>query len=404
MTVVKPFSAWRYDLEKVGNPADVIVPPYDVITEKERDQMMAANEFNFANIILAQGDEKHQKAARLLKKWQDSGVLIHDPIEAVYFYQQDFQLNSFELFCQKVPSKLSRYGFFATVKVEEYKEKIILPHEKTFAKYKADRYELTDETKGNMEPIFLGYDSDFFSGKQFESAVKDAELLYDYEDNFGVKHKLWSVTNEKTISDLRAKLSQEKLYILDGHHRYETALKYYQDHPSDKTQYVLANICAFKQEGTVILPTHRLVQGGPKFNGEKFLSNLKNRFNFTPVDSLKELESRLMDSENVAFGLRMGKDQQLTFLELKEKSSELDLDYLHENIIPDSVDAKISYVRSIPEFEDLMSQGEHHFGFLVRPNTYDDVVKKALHQEVMPHKSTFFYPKIPSGLVIHGFS
>ncbi|MBK9294326.1 MAG: DUF1015 domain-containing protein [Oligoflexia bacterium] len=408
MAVVKPFKAWRYNLSnKVKDLSRVVVPPYDVITPEELKEMKALSQFNFSQVILAEGENKHKKAAEFFLNLQSQEVLIRDNTPCFYFYKQDFSLSNYEQFCQDVDKNLSRYGFFAVVQVEDYKNKVVLPHEKTFAKYKQDRYELMTQAQGNMEPVFLGYDSSDFTDSEFEQIVSDLKPLYDYTDRYKVHHTLWGVDNKVIIEKVEAKLKNQKLYILDGHHRYETALKFYQDNPQENTKYVLANVCAFKQKGTVILPTHRLL----KFNSanEKALFNKRCEEFFTleNVDSLSQLEEKLKLESAVAFGIKFSGNKGYLFAKLKDKKGAkksvdfLDLDFLHESFLKEEF--KPYYVRSIPEFDQLLKENKYDVGFLVRPNTYDDVVGKALHQKVMPHKSTFFFPKIPSGLVVHSF-
>lgn len=408
MATVKPFKAWRFDSSKINHLENVIVPPYDVISEKELAEMDKLSPFNFSKVILAKGDKKHLRAAELFKSWQKEEVLIQDKTPGFYLYKQEFNLDRFELFCQKITDghALVRYGFFAKVQVEDYANGVILPHEKTFAKYKADRYELMEAAQGNMEPVFLGYDSNFLTGEDFEKAVTNLKPVYFYEDRSGVQHKLWYVSAADVCSKIEKALQKEKLYILDGHHRYETALKFHQDHGGERTKYVLANVCAFNQPGTVILPTHRLLKDLPDFSKDRFIDLLKKNFDVNQVVSLGELETKLKGSKKVGFGLRFGGDKSMFFAELKKDPGILDLDYLHETLFKEIGGGKefaTFYVKSIPEFQERLDHNEYEVGFLVRPNTYDDVIKKASHQEVMPHKSTFFYPKIPSGLVIHQF-
>ncbi len=410
MAVVKPFKAWRYDRDKSPHLEDVIVPPYDVISEKERDALQKSNRHNFSKIILAQGENKHYSAALILNEWKNQEILIQDENPGFYFYRQEFRLGKFEMFCQKIQAPPSgvmvRYGVFARVQVEDYKNNVIFPHEKTFAKHKADRYELMEASQGNMEPVFLGYDSPFLSGDDFEKMIRSGKLLYDYEDHYGVKHKLWYLSDEETCGKVSEHLKSEKLYILDGHHRYETALKFYQDHPSEETKYVLADVCAFKQPGMVILPTHRLVSGIKDFSPENVIAKLAEDFNFAEVKDLSALEARLKASTHVAFGMTFSVNEKMYFVELKSAQKVLDLDFLHGTLFTPSVlgeELQINYVKNIPEFLDNMKSGKHQIGFLVRPNTYEDIVEKAAQHQVMPHKSTFFYPKIPSGLVINKF-
>jgi uncharacterized protein (DUF1015 family) len=418
MAVVKAFRAWRYDLKKVKSLAQVVVPPYDVISPSELKKMKTESSWNFSHVILAEGENKHEKAAKNFKDWQTEKVLVQEESPCLYFYQQTFALDRYELFCQDIPpasmknGRLSRTGIFCRVGLEDYANKVILPHEKTFAGPKADRYQLMEEAQGNMEPVFLGYDSPRFSGEEFEKIVAHKEPLYAYTDNAGVEHKLWNISNAGVLAEVEKTLAGQKFYILDGHHRYETALKFFKDHgggnPSQR--YVLANICSFKQPGTVILPTHRLVNNLKNFSPADFMSTFENDFEMAGVSSLNDLETQLKLSPTTAFGILFEGDSSYKLMRLKRTSSlmklaKLDLELLHETILEKlgASEDDIAYVKSIPEVEDRVKKGEFQMGFLVRPSTCDEVMSVANRFAVMPHKSTFFYPKIPSGLVINKF-
>ncbi|MDZ4678145.1 MAG: DUF1015 domain-containing protein [Oligoflexia bacterium] len=418
MAVVKPFQAWRYDTQKVGSLAKVVVPPYDVISPVELKNMKQMSSWNFSHVILAEGENKHQKASENVKQWMEQGALIQDQKPSLYFYKQEFKLDRYELFCQDIPpasmknGTLSRTGIFCRVGLEDYENKVILPHEKTFAGPKADRYQLMESAQGNMEPVFLGYDSPRFSGDEFEKIVAGKEPLYSFTDNMGVEHKLWNITDVEIIKDVEKTLGNQKFYILDGHHRYETALKFFKDHQGEKEsqKYVLANICSFKQPGTVILPTHRLVKGLKNFSKDSFLSTFEQDFEITPVATLGDIETQLKLSPTTAFGVMLS-DGGYHLMRLKRtsdllKSGKLDLELLHENILElmgSPKEEDIAYVKSISEFEDRLKKSEFQVGFLVRPTTCDDVMAVAHKFGKMPHKSTFFYPKIPSGLIINKF-
>lgn len=406
MAVVKPFKAWRYNLDLNLDLSKVVVPPYDVITPDELSEMQKLDAHNFSQVILAEGEQKHKKAAQLFEKWQKEKTLIRDGEPCFYFYKQKFELSDYELFCQDTAKKLERYGFFAVVQVEDYSNNVILPHEKTFAKYKQDRYELMTEAQGNMEPVFLGYDSAAFTDGEFEQIVKSGEEIYNYTDRYSVHHQLWKVSKSDITGQIESKLKNEKLYILDGHHRYETALKFYQDHKAENTKYVLANVCAFKQKGTIILPTHRLLKFDSQFSENDFNALCNKFFHLQNVANLKLLEEKLKNEKAIAFGIKHSGAPGYVFAKIKEEflnenTGKLDLDFLHESFLTEKL--KPYYVRSIPEFDKLLNTKQFDVGFLVRPNTYDDVVGKASQKQVMPHKSTFFFPKIPSGLVVHSF-
>ena len=422
MAVVKPFKGFRYNQTKIKKLEDVVVPPYDVISPSELVEMKAKSSYNYSNLILSGDSAIYKKAADLLQNWREEKVLIQDVRPCLYFYKQTFKLDRHELFCQIVPDSvkkggtLSRTGIFSRVGLEDYTSKIILPHEKTFAVHKADRYKLMEATMGNMEPVFLGYDSDRFSGDEFEKITLAKAPVAHYSDCFGVEHKLWSIDDTLVHETVEKTLSGLKFYILDGHHRYETALQFYKDHQSSDARlshrYVLADICSFRQPGTIILPTHRLISGIVPHTIERTLEALSTDFEISKVVNFKEVEEAMSATQGTVFGVRLAGDTSYLVMKLKKdsgfkKQGELDLDILHEIALPKfqtiGAELNINYVKAIQEWESRLNTDEFQIGFLIKPTTSDEVMKVAQESRKMPHKSTFFYPKIPSGLVINIF-
>jgi uncharacterized protein (DUF1015 family) len=417
MAVVRPFAGWRYSRARFANLADVVVPPYDVISEQQLAKLKKRNSHNFSNVILNEGEKKHEKAAELFSQWKQDGSLVHDTKPELYFYKQTFKLKPHELFCQNVPagvrkgSSLNRTGILCRVGLEDYSAKVILPHEKTFSGPKADRYELMTAAQGNMEPVFLGYDSPRFSGEEFEKICLGKKPEYDFTDDGGVAHQLWLIDDLKVHDEVAKVLDGKKFYILDGHHRYETALQFYKDHQKTGARldhrFVLANICSFKQPGTVILPTHRALRL-ENFNAPKWLAAQKNKCTVKEDLTLAQLEELMIASRSPAFGVRFNGSDRYAFLQINyAPHDKLDLEVLHQEILPELAPGKksedIAYIKDITEFEEKISSGELTLGFLVKPSTTAEVMTTAENGKVMPHKSTFFYPKIPSGLVINTF-
>ncbi len=432
MSVVKPFSAWHYNTHKFKNLSEVVAPPYDVISAEELAEMKKKSPYHYTRVILPEGENKHIQAAELLRTWQREEILVQDKKPALYFYRQTFNLTPAERFCQSVPGHsvatqghfipmkwhdsffvsgasqpLSRTSIFARIGLEDYSAKIILPHEKTFSGPKADRYKLMESTQGNMEPVFLGYDSPRFSGDEFEKIILSQKPTEKFIDDAGVSHELWAITDEKVIAEVEKVLGPKKFYILDGHHRYETALKFYHDHQAKDARldhrYVLAAICSFRQPGTVILPTHRALKVGEVDKAKKNLMGLG--WEWSEVSDRKILEEKLMGSKVTCFGLKIPRNEKYVFLKAPKDLEKLDLDVLHDLVLPVfDKDPQLDYIKDLDELEAKVDQGIYQIGFLVRPSTVDEVMSVAEHGSVMPHKSTFFYPKIPSGFVINTFS
>jgi len=427
MAVIKSFQAWRYNSAKFSHLEELVVPPYDVISPKELEEMQRRNKHNYSNIILNQSSDKYQAAANLLNQWCEKEDLVQDEKLCLYFYRQTFKLKPTELFCQNVPDSvkrggaLSRIGFFTAVGLEDYSAKVILPHEKTFSSHKDDRYKLMQACQGNMEPVFLGFDSEEFNGASIEKFVSGRKATVSYKDDSGVLHEMWAVSDAPVVQEVETALLQSQLFILDGHHRYETALKFYNDHKNKDARlshrYVLANVCAFRQPGVVILPTHRALKKVKVTGLHEISSQLGEFFEAAEMRSWQEVEGALMNVGFPSFGLVL---QGGKFAVLKGKPSlerltlntgfsksyeQLDLVILHEFVLKQlgAQEEDIDYIKDIDQVIQGAGQNLWPVSFLVRPNAYQDVMGVARRGEKMPHKSTFFYPKIPSGLVVRRF-
>jgi uncharacterized protein (DUF1015 family) len=408
MAVVKPFAGWHYNQEKFSELEKIIAPPYDVISEKELARMKAESKYNYTNIILPEGEDKHSRSAELFKLWQKEKILVKDSKPTLYFYRQTFSLTPLELFCQNVSDeRISRVSLFCVVGLEEYSSRIILPHEKTFSGPKADRYKLMDTTQGNMEPVFLGYDSPRFAGDEFSKIILTLKPNFSYTDDANVLHEVWSITDSKVHLAVEKVLGPLKFYILDGHHRYETALKYYLEHQKSDAKaghrYVLAAICSFRQPGAIILPTHRALRNGDAAKAKNLLT--ERGWTWNHASTLSELEKNLKESKSTAFGIKLKDIKGYGFLKSPSPRTRLDLEVLHEDVLSFfAEDPKLEYIKDISELESKVDEGLFIAGFLLKPSTTDEVMAVAEKNSVMPHKSTFFYPKIPSGLVINTFN
>jgi len=411
MAKVAPFAGWRYNVEKFAALADVVVPPYDVISAEELARLQNKNPYNFSRIILPEGENKHRNAAELFRRWQQEKVFVQDSSPRFYFYRQKFHLLPHELFCQNLDGKteLSRTGIFCRVGVEDYTSRVILPHERTFSGPKADRYLLMDAARGNMEPVFLGYDSLDFSGDEFSRAVGALKPDMSFRDSGGVTHELWALADGQIQGAVAASMKNLKFYILDGHHRYETALKFYKDRGGASAAYVLADVCSLKQIGAVILPTHRALKGIPDLNAASLATKLSRHGVFHQNLSLAQLEEKMRKTQAPTFGFRFASGNYSLMVCGSRSGAQLDLEILHGEILPALNGGKpleeeqIGYFKDIRELEEQISQGRFQLEILVKPSSTNEVMETAEQGKVMPHKSTFFYPKIPSGLVVNLF-
>lgn len=428
MADIIPFKGLRYNPELVSNLASVVTPPYDIIDESAQARYYAENPVNVIRLELglmypqdSSSNNRYTRAAQYLEKWQDNQTLLAEDKAALYLYQQEFTFRG---------EKIVRTGFVCGLKLEPYEMGNILPHEETLSKPKADRLQLMRATKSNFSSIFGLYsDEKKDVDKLLLSEVKGHSPDIDIIDESGETHRIWVIKNAKAIEQVKSLLAARPVYIADGHHRYETALEYYQEMKEQSIQghdYVMATLVNVFDAGLVVLPTHRLVGNIIGFKLDAFMNRLADLFKIEPHNDnnigafMQELESKA-EKEKV-FGLYSGKD--LYFLEFKhpEMVSELlpdnksvaweNLDVaLLDNIILDQLlgideqkrrgQENLAYTRSEEWLMEQINNRNYQLGFLLNPTRVDEIVAVAEARDKMPQKSTYFYPKLITGLILN---
>jgi uncharacterized protein (DUF1015 family) len=355
---VKPFRAVRYDERRGGPLDDLVAPPYDVLSAEERARYLAKSPYNVVHLTLP---EDEAEAARLWLQWQSDGVLAREEHPAFWWLMQDF--------AGPDGVKRSREGLVCALRVEPYSERIVLPHERTHAAPKEGRLRLLRALRAHVEPIFLLYEGSLAGpgGKP----VMDVELD-------GVRNRLW-----RGEGNPPAALADARLLIADGHHRYETAVAFHQEDGLEGSAWQLVVIVPTDQEGLTIFPTHRvakqLKRTGPPSVGE---------VPGGPAEALRELASLPPDRSAVA--LYQGTSTSV----VQGEQGELDA-ALVERLGAHG----ISYTPRADEAIAAVRSGEAEAAFLMRPPTLQQVREVAERGETMPQKSTYFFPKLPSGLL-----
>ncbi len=377
MVEIKPFKAYRYNKQKI-DPQNVIVPPYDVIDSSMKADLKNRSEFNFVNIIL---NESHGNAKELLHKWIEENILVQDKEDSIYIYQQEFKLNN---------KTFKRTGFACLLKIEELGNNI-LPHEETFEKHIEDRLSLMEKTHSNLELIFMVYRD---KKREIDSLIipiaeKTEELKF--VDNDNCTHRICKVSNQDIINNIAALMQNKKLFIADGHHRYKTALRY-----SKKYGYghIMATLVNSDNEGMVILPTNRVVE-------EKIdINDFTKYFNIKPTNALSFGNNSFIAATNEGKYL----------MELKQANNiDLDVEILHKLVfekilkIPkeEQKPPKINFFKGNKATLDAIN--ENNTAFFVNPPSLDKVYEIASSHKLLPQKSTYFYPKMFSGLLINKF-
>ena len=434
MPEINAFRGIRYDLGHVGSLSDVVAPPYDVIDEGLQERLYKAHPCNVIRLILnraEEGDEadsKYDRAARYLKNWLREGSLSTEPDPAIYVYHQVFEYEDVEYV---------RRGFMSRMRLEPFGTGKVFPHEQTHSAAKADRLKLTRATRANLSQIFGIYsDPDNSAQSILEEAIRGVAPL-EASDHLGVIHRIWPMTDVNIITQVSSLMAPRPLYIADGHHRYETALNYRAETSelenlasSDGKNFVLTMCISMDDPGMIVLPTHRLFRGLPKLTSEQLAARLQGHFSIE-IWGEGQLEAAGNVWEKIAIeddqgqiGLFCPLDNKWLLASINEggiaalaasKSEQsedwrgLGVSILHHLILEQLLETaeypKPTYVHLVEELVAELSAptGEEPYDLaaLVMPATLDHIRAISEHGERMPAKSTYFYPKLLSGLVIN---
>ncbi|MDD2890538.1 MAG: DUF1015 domain-containing protein [bacterium] len=411
MAQIKPFKGIRYNKEKV-KPADVVTQPYDKITPAMQADYYNKNPYNIVKLILNKEKDPYTDAKKHLNEWLQNDILTpQDNNPCIYPYFQEYTT-------PKGGTK-TRKGFIALLKLEDFSTKIVLPHERTLSGPKEDRLKLLRATEANMEQIFLLYpDSENSIMKLIDGNIKNTTPLIDVRESYekDVTHKVWKIDNQDVIAKIQKLMDPKSLLIADGHHRYETSLNYMKENPNAK--FIMATFIAIEDPGLLILPTHRAMYG---IKAENFIEKAKEFFTVKECANKENLISELDKAKAHSYGLYNGK---FYFLTLKDESiiekfvekdrtdeyRKLDVTVLHSLIIEkmlgiskEAVARKenIEYLRGLEDGIKGIDNKKYSLFFILNPTKMKEVSLIANKQETMPQKSTDFYPKLISGLVIN---
>jgi uncharacterized protein (DUF1015 family) len=372
---VQPFRAVRYDERRTGPVGRLVAPPYDVITAEERERYLERDPHNVARLIVP---ESPDEAARLYRAWRSEGILVDEPEPALWWLREDYDGPD--------GARHSREGFFGIVRLEPYERGIVRPHERTYEAAKRSQLELLRAVRANLSPIMLLYDDPGQRPRQALAPLAEGAPVFEATDESS-STQLWRITEPAAIAEAEAALADRSLVIADGHHRYETALRFAEEDGSPEARFMMAVFANTVGEGLIIFPTHRVVRELPELNG---------RFRVTPVaGGTQEALARLaeIDHEHPAF-LVYRRDGAA----LVEAPGETTLDTVAlEQLGIESP----RYTPRADEAVALVDAGEADAAFLLRPPTIDQVRAVAEAGETMPQKSTYFYPKLLSGLLFH---
>lgn len=424
MVMLRPFQALRYDPIHAGSMRDVIAPPYDVISEPERDVLYDRNPHNVVRLILNRDADRYGSSAAFLDDWKRAGVLARDPKPALYYYEEEFALAD--------GSRHARRGVLSTVKIEPFSAGVIRPHERTFARAKKDRMALLRACRTNLSPIFglFAESPDILQPLRTAVATRDADV--ELIDHNGWRHRLWIVDDSEAITATVAALAPQTVFIADGHHRYETALEYRDavnaegSYPADAPHnFILMYLTSMQEPGLLVLPTHRVLGAGVSIDPATLQNQLDTAFTSRTFrrDELPALHAYLADAlEEARFALALRGREEIVALGLRDRTvldryaaevtptvRKLDVTVLDAVVLKgllgiDTVAAEqagdLSYTHDDVDALAAVDRGAAA-AFLMNAPRLASVAEVCLAGEVMPQKSTYFFPKLASGLVFH---
>jgi uncharacterized protein (DUF1015 family) len=413
---IEPLRALHYDLEKTGGLQDVVAPPYDVIDADQRAELEARSPYNVVRVDLPQGDDPYQEAAKTLEGWRADGAVVQDQEPALWALEQDYTGPDGQT--------RTRHGCLARVRVEEYGPGRIRPHERTHPGPKEDRLRLTRATKANLSPIFSLFSDPANAAWRALEPVTAAAPWGEATDEDGTVNRLWRVTDPQAIAAVQQTLKDVELLIADGHHRYETSRTYADEVGGEGDhRYVLMCLVALQDPGLTVFPTHRLVRGLTSEQQEALAAAIRRDF------EVEELESTdaLAPDEAPAGVVKIGyidshlkrplvltlKDQAIADAALPDHAEpyrRLDAAVLEALILKGALGMSdedidhlngLGYARDTAQALQYIETDEYDAAFLLPPIPVEQVQEVAAAGESMPPKSTYFFPKVPTGLVFN---
>jgi uncharacterized protein (DUF1015 family) len=411
MARIKPFQPYRYSSE-AGKIDELVTQPYDKISPKMQERYLALSPYNLVRIILGQRfdsdsatENVYTRSAKYLQDWIDRGILKKDVEPGAYGYFQQFDIPGSS-------ESLTRKGFIALGAVEDYSGGIVHRHEQTLSGPKKDRRQLLEHTRAHFGQIFMLYpDPECRVDAILDEVAKDGATV-TVTDEYGVIHSLFRISDPAKINELQSLMADKKLVIADGHHRYETALAFRDDHPElPAAQWVMMTFVNMHSPGLRILATHRVLTGLKDFDPEKFLDKAKQNFEnrrFASIDALKQALEHA-DPDRIRIGL-VAQGAKAVYLLERPRAGRLDVDVLHTDILegllaisPEAVrdEHYIKYVRGLENAVDMVSAGQAEVAFLLEATTIQQVADTSFGGGCMPQKSTDFYPKLLTGLTIY---
>jgi uncharacterized protein (DUF1015 family) len=416
MAAIRPLTALHYDLEHAGPLRDLIAPPYDVIDADQREALAARSPYNVVHVDLPTGDDPYENAARTFVRWRDEGAVVLDTTPALWALTQEFT--------DPGGARRTRSGFLCAVRVEPYGAGRIRPHERTHPGPKEDRLRLTRATEANLSPIFALYDdrrhlawselADNTAGPPFAEATSDD----------GTMNRLWRIDDDESLDIVEARLDGTELLIADGHHRYETARVYADEVGGEGPhRWVLMCLVALQDPGLELYPTHRLARG---VDPEGLADAIRRDFDIEEIDRAELVPDASAADDRIRIGYMDSHFKRAFRLTLKDPAiadralpgkpepyRRLDTAIVEALLLKGAIGMSdddiaqlngLGYARDFDEAVALIDDATYDVGFFMGPVPVEHVQAVAAAGENMPPKSTFFAPKVPTGLVFNPLS
>jgi uncharacterized protein (DUF1015 family) len=404
LATVKPFQPYRYT-SKAGDPANLLTQPYDKINPAMQAKYLAASPYNLVRVILGErsssdstSDSVYTRAAKHLDDWTREGILAQDHNPGFYAYFQDFAVPD-------TSERATRMGFIGLGKIEDYSAGVVYRHEQTLSGPKKDRLELLRHTRGHYGQIFMLYPDREGSLDALLAKAAAGVPALDVVDEYQARHRLWPITDESTTQLMQSLMSDKKLLIADGHHRYETALAYRNENPgTPAAEYVMMTFVNMYSPGLKILATHRVLRNLEEFQAPALLAKARSG-GWSVREGMPE---RGAPAGLVRIGLVAA--SRAYVLERQRRDEELDVPVLHTEILGGLLgigeeavrdERYISYVRGVDAAVAEVREKGAQAAFLLEPTPIEAMARIAFSGGVMPQKSTDFYPKLLSGVTIY---
>jgi uncharacterized protein (DUF1015 family) len=418
MIDLRPFHALHYDPVAVGALADVIAPPYDVIDDAQLDRLYARSPYNVVRLILNRSPDRYAAAAAALAEWRGRGVLVQGHEPGLYYYVQDFALAD--------GSRHQRSGVIAAVRLEPFSAGNILPHERTFASAKADRLKLMQACRANLSPIFGVYPHGLDGAAAARAHAATRPPWIEVEDG-GERHRVWRITDADAIDAIVAGMRPATVFIADGHHRYETALTYRDwryaagdRDPDAPHNFLLMYLCAMDDPGLVILPTHRVWRGELP---DDWLAGVGEHFEIEPVAGDAVFARLARETRFGSLAVHWRGETRLLHLREGDRGAvdrllgavhptirHLDVSILDGFLLGSILgidcaragqDGLLTYTHDDRQALAAVDAGGATAAFLLRSPRMTEVEAACVAGQTMPQKSTYFFPKLQTGLVFH---